>query len=263
MKISIVIPTLNNVGYMKIGIPAIRKHTVNPYEILVYANEMSAETKAYALKESFDVFEYSYKNEGIALAVNILAKKATGDVIFYLNDDMYVAPRWDEALTRKINPDIFYQYLTPCMFEPRWKNPTMNSPFDYGRTPEAWQEQKFLSEWKNLRLIKEDIISGSIPTFVKKELWDKVGGYDEEYWPGFGTDPDLIAKIYFMAKKEGRPHEFRGVADSGIYHFQCISTARIENHHHYRREAHRRFEGKWGVTAQQLNELMGRGGELK
>jgi len=262
MKISILIPTLDNVEYMKIIVPAVRKHTINPYEILVYANDLSSKMKEYALKENFDVFEYSHKNEGIAFAVNVLGKQASGDIVFFLNDDMYVAPGWDEALVRKINDNIFYQYLTPCMFEPRWKNPTMNSPFDYGRTPETWQEQKFLSEWKNLRLIKEDIVSGSTPTFVKKELWDKVGGYDEEYWPGFGTDPDLIAKIYFTAKKEGKPYEFRGVADSGVYHFQCISTERIKNDHSYRQQAHRRIKGKWGVTAQQLNELIGKGRKL-
>lgn len=262
MKISILIPTLNNVEYMKIIIASIRKHTMNPYEILVYANDMSVGMREYASKESFDVFEYSHKNEGIAFAVNALAKRATGDIVFYLNDDMYVALGWDEALVRKIDDNIFYQYLTPCMFEPRWKNPTMNSPFNYGRTPETWQEQKFLSEWKNLRLIKEDIISGSIPTFVKKELWNRVGGYDEEYWPGFGTDPDFIAKIYFAAKKEGKPHEFRGVADSGIYHFQCISTERTENDKFYRLEAHKRIKEKWDITAQQLKEIIGSGKKL-
>lgn len=262
MKISILIPTLDNVEYMKIIVPAIREHTTNPYEILVYANDMSPKMKEYASKESFDVFEYSHKNEGIALAVNVLAKRATGDIVFFLNDDMYLAPNWDKALIRKINDSIFYQYLTPCMFEPRWENPTMNTPFNYGRTPETWQEQKFLFEWWDLRQIKEDIISQSIPTFVKKELWDRVGGYDEKYWPGFGTDPDFVAKIYFRAKKEGKPHEFRGVSDSGVYHFQCISTERIQNHNLYRQKAHKRFEEKWGITAKQFDEIAGVGKRL-
>lgn len=262
MKISIMIPTLNNVGYLNIGISSIRKHTTNPYEILVYANEMSSEMKEYALKESFDVFEHSSKNEGIALAVNILAKQATGDMIFYFNDDMYVAPGWDEALIRKINPDIFYQFLCPCMFEPRWESSTCNTPFDFGRTPETWQEQRFLSEWMIARQIKEDIISANVPSFMSKELWDSVGGYDEGYWPGFGTDPDLIAKIYFKAKEEKMPYEFRGVADCGVYHFQCVSTVRIENRHHYRREAHRRFEEKWGITTKQFDEILGVGKQL-
>jgi len=165
MKISILIPALDNVEYMKIGIPAVRKHTTNPYEILVYANDISPKMKEYALKESFDVFEYSHENKGIAAAVNALGRQAKGDIVFFLNDDMYVAPGWDKALVRKVNDDIFYQYLTPCLFEPRWENPTMNTPFDYGRTPETWQEQKFLSEWWGLRQIKKDIVSQSIPTF--------------------------------------------------------------------------------------------------
>jgi len=256
MKISILIPTLNNVEYMKIIIPAIRKHTTGPYEILVYANAMTPEMKEYALKEGFDVFEHSWKNEGIARAVNSLAKRATGDMVFYLNDDMYVGPGWDTAFVRKINPDIFYQYLTPVMFEPRWENPTCNTPLNYGICPDTWQEQKFLSEWMAVRQIKEDIISGNVPTLVSRDLWNCVGGYDEEYWPGFGTDPDLVAKIYFRAKKEGMPYEFRGVADCCLYHFQCVSTARIENHSFYRGRAHKRFEEKWGMEFHKLACIM-------
>ena len=259
MKISILIPTWNNVEYMKIIIPAIRKHTIVPYEILVYANEISSEMKEYASKESFDVFEHSHKNEGIALAVNLLAKQATGDMIFYLNDDMYVAPGWDEALVRKINDTIFYQYLTSVMFEPRWENPTVNTPFDFGRTPETWQEQKFLSEWWDLRQIKEDIISGNTPTFVKKELWDSIGGYDKIYWPGFGTDPDFVAKIYYRAKREGKPYEFRGVADCGVYHFQCVSTERIQNAKLYRQKSHKRFKAKWSMEVLEFITLIDAG----
>lgn len=262
MKISILVPSLNNVEYMKIVIPAFRKHTVNPYEILVHANNFSPEMKEYASKENFEVFEYSDKNDGVALSVNSLARQATGDIIFYIGDDVYVAPNWDVALVRKFNDNIFYQYLTPCMFGSRGTSPTKNYPIDYGRTPEAWREQDFLDEWWDRRIIKEDIVSGSGPVFVRKELWDKVGGFDEEYWPGFGTDPDLIAKIYFTAKKEGKPYEFRGVADSGVYHFQCISTEQILHDGTYRDRANMRFIKKWGMWPRKLSEIIGEGRKL-
>jgi len=262
MKISILIPTLNNVEYMKIIIPAIRKHTVNPYEILVHANCFSKEMEEYAMSENFDLFEYSYESDGVARSVNSLARQATGDTILFTGDDVYMAPGWDEALVRKLNDDIFYQYLTVCIFEPRWNNPLTNSPFNYGRTPETWQEQKFLSEWWDLRQIKKDIVSNFGMFFIKKKLWDRMEGYDEAYWPGYCLDPDLVAKIYFSAKKENQPYEFRGVADSGMYHFQCISSERQKNAKFYRQKAHGRFKQKWGMTVKQLNELMGVGQRL-
>lgn len=257
MKISILIPTLDNVGYMKIVIPAYRKHTVNPYEILVHANNFSPEMKEYASKESFDVFTYSHENDGVARSVNSLAKRATGDIIFFAGDDVYVTPNWDEALVRKLNDNIFYQYLTVCMFEPLGHSPVMNAPFNYGRTPETWEEQRFLSEWWGKRLIKADFVSCVAPLFVRKELWDKVGGYDERYWPGFCTDPDLILKIYFAAKEEGKPCEFRGVADCGMYHFQCISTSQISDDKYQRSKANTQFHAKWEMWTQQVGELIG------
>ncbi|GAH10909.1 unnamed protein product, partial [marine sediment metagenome] len=117
-------------------------------------------------------------------------------------------------------------------------------------------------EWWDLRQIKEDIISAYGLVFMKKKLWEKIGGLDEGYWPGYCADPDFIAKIYFTAKKENQPYEFRGVADSGMYHFQCISSERQKDANFYRRKARRRFEQKWGITVKRLYELMGVGKKI-
>ena len=67
MKISILIPTLNNIEFMKLTVRAYREHTSNPHEILVYANAMSPEMKSLAAKENYDFFQHSAKNEGIQL----------------------------------------------------------------------------------------------------------------------------------------------------------------------------------------------------
>lgn len=263
MKISILMPTLNNIRLMKMAVRAFRNHTVNPYEILVYANAMSPEMKEYVQGENFDVFQHSQKNEGVALSTNSLAKAATGDIINYMGDDVYVAPGWDVPLVKKLNDEIFYQYLTACMFEPIGNNPTMNAPFNYGQDPETWREKDFLAEWWDKRLIKEDIGNGSGPVFIRKELWAHIGGFDEGYYPGLATDPDITAKIYFSAKKEGKPWEFRGVADSGMYHFQARTghtvAARIKN---ARRRAQERFVKKWGMGFGEFYRLTRQGEKL-
>lgn len=261
MKISILIPTLNNVEFMKMAVRSYRNHTVNPHEILVYANAMTPGMKEYARKENFDVFQFSSKNEGIAKATNSLAKQATGDIIHYTNDDIYVAPGWDVGLVKKLNDDIFYQYLTACMFERIGVNPTMNAPFDYGDSPENWREKDFLNEWWDKRLIKEDISSGRGPVFITKELWDSIGGFDEGYYPGLGTDPDITAKIYFTAKKEEAPWEFRGVADSGVYHFQARTVHLIAKPHE-KVYSHTRFKKKWGLEIRDFLKLTRQGEKL-
>ena len=233
MKISILIPTLDNPEYMRCLLDSIKKYTTVEHEILIH----------YNTKEN---------NIGLPKAINELGAQAKGEFICYLNDDMYVGPGWVEALLAKVNPNIHYQYLTAAMFEPQHENICMNSPMDYGRHPNEFKEEDFLKEWKDIRRIKEDIVSPYCPIFVTKALWDEVGGYDEEYFPCFGTDPDFAAKIYFAALKKGANYEFRAVADCCVYHFQCITTDKIPNDAYYRDKARETFLRKWGMTWGQL-----------
>jgi len=226
VKISIVVPTLDNSEYMECLLDSIEKHTTAEYEVLIHYNTVE-------------------NNIGLPKAINQLGAQAKGEFICYLNDDMYVGPGWDEALLKKVNPNIHYQYLTAAMFEPQYANVCMNSPMDYGRTPADFREQNFLKEWKDVRRIKNDIVSPYCPIFVTKALWDEVGGYDEAYFPCFGTDPDFAAKIYFAALKKGVDYEFRAVADCCVYHFQCITTDRIPNNAMYRAQAVQTFQTKW------------------
>ena len=253
-KISIICPSWDNVDFLGLTIKSIRKHTTTPYEILVHANECSLAMQKYAEQENFEVFTSSTSNLGVAKPVNALVRQATGDIIIYLGDDIYVAPGWDTALLAKFDATIHYQYLTAPMFEPQYANVCMNSPMNYGRTPETFQEELFLAEWEDKRKITQDIVSPWGPPMMSKELWDEIGGFDEGYFPGFGTDPDIVAKIYFAAKKAGKPFEFRGVTDSGMYHFQCISTDRLPNNAALRAHAKLFFIQKCGMEPSQLHK---------
>ena len=225
MKISILIPTLDNLEYTKFLVDSIKKNTVIDHEVLIHQN--TAEN-----------------NLGLPKALNLLGRQATGDYICYLNDDMWVGPGWDTALVAKINPDIPYQYLTSLMIEPQYNNACMNSPWDFGKTPKDFDEDALMKRWLAERNT-EDVISPYCPIFVTKALWDEVGGYDEAYFPCFGTDPDFAAKIYFAAQQAGKPYEFRAVADCCVYHFQCITTDKIPNEAQHRENAKGTFMRKW------------------
>ncbi len=229
MKISIVIPTLENPEYLACLVDSIKRHTTVSHEILIEHDSME-------------------NHRGLPKAINAAAARATGEFIFYPNDDMYLAPGWDRALLAKVNPDIHYQYLTAAMFEPQYDNVCMNSPMPYGRHPDDFREVDFLTEWEDVRTIKQDIVSPYCPIFVTKELWDEVGGYSEEFFPCYGTDPDFAAKIYFAATNSNLPYEFRAVADCGVYHFQCITTDRMPNHAQHRANAVATFNRKFGIT---------------
>ena len=49
-------------------------------------------------------------------------------------------------------------------------------------------------------------------------MWDKVGGFSEEFFPGTGSDPDLNMKLW---KKGVRI--FKGLSKFKVYHFSSVT----------------------------------------
>ena len=97
MKFSIIVPTLNNLDYLKILINSIKKNSINEHEVIVHVNENSDNTTDF-LKQNKILYTYSKKNIGLCRSVNIAAKQATTNYILYCHDDMYLLPDWDLSL---------------------------------------------------------------------------------------------------------------------------------------------------------------------
>ena len=78
-------------------------------------------------------------------------------------------------------------------------------------------------------------------------MWNKVGGFSEEFFPGTGSDPDLNMKLW----KEG-VRIFKGINNFKVYHFGSIVTRRYKNHPTIKTESGSRggkiFLLKWGFS---------------
>ena len=140
--------------------------------------------------------------------------------------------------------------------------PTWHSPFDYGDCAENFRKDDFLNEWKDNRQFKTDIISAASPPFLTRELWEKIGGFDERFYPGFGTDPDQAATIYFTAQKEGKPYEFRGVVDSTFYHFYDRGCSKLPGRDAFALNSQQIFKSKWKMTIPEFYNLLNMREEL-
>ena len=57
------------------------------------------------------------------------------------------------------------------------------------------------------------------PHLVHKELWDKVGGFSEEFNPGIGSDPDFNMKLWNAGVRI-----FKGINLFRIYHSSSVTT---------------------------------------
>ena len=101
MNFSIIIPTLNNINYLKILIKSIKKNSRYNHEIVVHVNENLDGTINYLEKNQIR-YTYSKKNIGLCSSVNNAAKISNNDYILYCHDDMYFLPEWDEILKKEI-----------------------------------------------------------------------------------------------------------------------------------------------------------------
>ena len=57
------------------------------------------------------------------------------------------------------------------------------------------------------------------PHIIHKDIWNKIGGFSEEFDPGFGSDPDLNMKLWNLGVRI-----FKGVNKSRVYHFGSLTT---------------------------------------
>ena len=78
MKISTIVPTYNNLNYLKLFLKSIKENSNYKNEIIVHVNEGSDGTLDYVKNENIK-FTYSKENIGLCSAVNLASKKASNE----------------------------------------------------------------------------------------------------------------------------------------------------------------------------------------
>ena len=237
---SIIIPTLNNLKYLKLCISSIQKNSNFNHEIIPHVNVGDDGTREY-LNEKKIKYSFTKHNSGICEGMNIAAKQAKFDYILYSHDDFYFCPNWDAVLKiemDKIGHNNFY--LSGIMMN---KGPIK---FDVGSNIENFNEEKFLKEFKNFNHFD---FQGSTwaPHLIHKKLWNDVGGFSEEFFPGTGSDPDLNMKLWNKGVRI-----FKGINNFKVYHFGSIVTRKYRDNPSIITESGSRggkiFLLKWGIS---------------
>ena len=242
--ISIIIPTYNNLPYLKKCIESIKKNSFYKNEILIHINEGKDGTKQYL--ENIDIkYTHSNQNIGLCSACNRISKLSRFDLILYSHDDMYFLPNWDQVLIEKVKELKTKKfYLSSIMIngDPKLKG---HLNLNAGDTIDNFDEKFLLDNYKKLKHID---FEGSTwaPHLIHKDLWMKVGGFSEEFSPGAGSDPDLNLKLW----NEG-VRIFKCLNQSRVYHFGSV-TIRKKSYKEFKKNqgsrANKIFLLKWGFS---------------
>ncbi len=236
---SILIPTWNNLPYLKLCIDSIRRHSAFDHEIIVHVNEGSDGTLEWLRAQGIR-HTWSRGNVGVCIAMNDAARLATRDWILFMNDDMYCLPGWDVALEQASRPFADTPvYLAAHLIEPRDTGNELVSVAPFGADPASFDEQGLLEHAKRLTVADRSGVA-SQPMLTQRRLWHMVGGYSIEFGPGMSSDDDFLMKIWLAGCRV-----FRIVGSSHVYHFACATTSRVR-----RNKGGRTFILKWGISQQ-------------
>ena len=238
---SIIIPTFNNLEYLKLCIKSIKKNSNFEHQIIPHINIGDDGSKDYVKSQNLD-YTYTEYNAGICEGMNKAAKKAKFDYILYAHDDFYFCPDWDKELKKEVETIGHNNfYLSGTMI-----GTTGVDSLNCGTSINNFDENKLLNNYQKLNFFD---FQGSTwaPHLIHKEIWNKVGGFSVEFSPGTGSDPDLNMKLWKLGVRI-----FKGISKSRVYHFGSVVTRQKEKKFFSitdtGNKGNKIFLKKWGIS---------------
>ena len=194
-------------------------------------------------KDSIEILVLE-ENAGLCRATNLGVYNAKFDKILIVNDDNVFPEVWDQILLEAYTPG---SVLTPNQIEP---TPSMFRQFyikDLGRDTKAFDLQTY---WDYEHSVKEDKVeeSGStLPIFMSKTDYLRVGGWDESYPGAWVVDWEFFLKCELSGMKMLRTYA------CNFYHFVSVGTEATPEEKQSKaikeQACHEYFKYKWGQYA--------------
>jgi hypothetical protein len=246
VKITAIIPSLYTVDgeYLHLAVKSLRETTDWTIIVVTNGDPYGAPIPEIAHMAS----RFHTKDQGQCNAVNIGASQVSPDTdyIFMSNSDMYFAPGWTDNL----------RFEELC-FSPNLLEPVNNAgsapPFlkvDGGLTLQDFNKEVVDEE---VAKIAENgpaapEIGFNFPVFIRKDLWDAIGGYDVNYDPwGSNGDTDLQTKIELAGVTPKR------YLDVPVYHFSNKSGTFDGTHQDFWQHNWDYYTEKWGFNRDTTN----------
>ncbi len=241
-KISIIIITYNQVDFLKKNLLSIEsKTTYNNYEIIIVTNNLDENSEMRKFLRTVEHSVYIFQNEYSFGAMNNFgASKADGEFIVFLNDDIEImTPYWIEAfLSLGLNDEIgavggklvsANGKLQDCGGIV-WKN---GHARNYGRN--------FDIKDPKINYVRDvDYCSGCC-LFVKKNIFEKLKGFDSTFDPAYWEDTDHC----FSIRKLGYRVVYQPLAIFTHYEGMTQGTDTSKGLKSFQIVNQKKFEKKW------------------
>jgi len=214
MKVSVLIATLDNIKYLRDCIRVTKKNTKVELEFVV-CDLGDDGTDLWCEKNGIKCIKHDLPCY-YAQSNNLLAEKATGDYLLFLNPDTLPEPKFLEEMLSQMTEKVgivgarlMYPNGTIQASAITWdKQDELPGDIHYGQrmTPELLESKDTTA------------VCGAC-MLVKKEVFTKLGGFDEKYKNGY-EDVDLCLN----AAKHGYKVRYAGRAEVTHYHGKTGGT---------------------------------------
>ncbi len=236
-RVSIIIPIYGNINYTLNCLASIAKNQPSASIEVIVVDDFSPDSSVEVLEriDSIRLVRNDF-NLGFIKSCNRGASLARGEYLLFLNNDTQVTPGWlDELL------DTFFNFDNVGLVGSKLIYPDGNLQEAGGiiwRDGTAWTFGKFQNplapEYNYARSV--DYCSGA-SIMVPKDIFKKVGGFDEDYLPAYCEDSDLALKLRSMGfgviyQPKSLVIHFEGVTSGndtsqGIKSYQVANTRKL------------------------------------
>ena len=218
-KYSFIIPVKEINEYIRESIPAILMLARDDFEILIYPDEISKNVWPKTR-------QIASGPVGPASKRNLAIRDAQGEILVFIDDDAYPKNNFLEILGKNFENKKIIAVGGPAMtpkeskFWQRVSGATFLSSLS-GGFPERYRpmgKKKFVADWPSVNLS------------IRKEVFEDLGGFAGEYWPGEDTklcfdlltkknarilyDPELVV---YHHRREGLTKHVKQVSAYGLH----------------------------------------------
>lgn len=235
-RVSIIIPTYNGFSLLERCVGSVRKHTPQPYEIIVADNGSEDGTVDWCLRQKITTISLAC-NEGFPKACNKGMRLASGDMLVLLNNDTVVTAGWLDGLSKALYCAPNVGIVGPVT---NYASGSQQVTYSFDNLDEfhriaAEVNKPDPAKWKPV-----DRVVGICFVF-RRELMDEIGLLDERFSPGHYEDDDYCLR----ARRKG--YKLLVCHDSLIYHEGSASFSRegAEAHQALVHRNYLLFTDKW------------------
>jgi glycosyltransferase involved in cell wall biosynthesis len=209
MKISLIIPAHNEEKYIGDCLESIQKYANDVFEVIVVDNVCTDRTSEIARSFPF-VRVVSQPNKGLLWARQKGFEEASGDLLAYIDADCKLSPNWI--------PEVLKE------FEQNKKLVSLSGPYRYYDLPPIYNFFANLSWWFSApisyRVVGYMVLGGNF--VVKREVVEKIGGFNTKEVAFYGEDTDLARRIAPYGKVKFKMNFFirtsgRRLLNEGIF----------------------------------------------